>query len=999
MSGVDSRKDWDDYELELAGAINTGPLTRRPDLTNPVHKLFEREKWTNISDDEYNILLPSLRLASNLIAVGTDYFAQFLPSDDVHEELAQRLENKQEHVIIFKKDPFTDEELQTTREELDSIAEDIEWRLNYTLAKTNGALGMTRHVKEGYYAQEPWPVLTLDEVVRSDHEAQQNGHPNRRPLLVGIMAEYMQALKDYTQDSEAYLRAIFHAAITITHEVGHVVWLQDYRDLDYDEMGREPFVENYSMAELGFCWEAFLFSGFHVRTAKIKAETALEFEAAAIWDPYLTTDVTMRNRPLYRTQFSIPIAYMQQLFTQKFWDDLGDQAAYDFSAKAVAALKPATDLNAIIPPATARARNWTMTRYDEKPRWEREFFDRGETPNISGRISKAEIELVKEELRPYFKQILPTGKNPFGEDDDEDFDEFDDPTPPISESLSQVPGTLSMPKDTDDGVVKLDYDDVDRGDDENSRGRKDPNGFKSSKEPLSPELTRADVRYLPPGTANLVSSKRARSPDDMDDNSIPKRRKLASDMLTIEATAIDDVLKSISPQEFEQCTREEARYFCTARNIDPGPLAPDEAFQRGKLSVDNELDRHLIERMRCHQFREAEERFVDDPVALVKIKQARLVSFEYWHLEDVKDLCIIQGQPVFGQEERIRDRARNWLRMDLADAKSRLPPGDPVPPEPVKDYDTWSRADFNAFFRANNLPEWGDDSVVALRLQRFRDEQSTGKPPDRKLINQHRNGKLNRTDINGVEHYSFDIVLARTTVMALKGHLFNIAMIPASHDINLYFGTDRDSPLENHRPLSDYGKQRDWRDLTMITEPLKQATPEPEPPKIPVYIPKTGNGTGHGHSGSGSRGSGSSRSGNNNKSPPHIDPSLKRSYDIRHGAEPTFRERMHEISRRGSDLEKVITAGGGADPLRPHLQSVIASTPSEMLDTLDDIEEQKQEREERVDEIVENHGKGPATSNSTGGPFDPTAGGEDSVPEEAPEHMADMFKRLKKKEF
>ena len=41
--------------------------------------------------------------------------------------------------------------------------------------------------------------------------------------------------------SEIYLRAAFMAAYTIFHEVGHVIWLQDFRAWDSENM--EPWVD------------------------------------------------------------------------------------------------------------------------------------------------------------------------------------------------------------------------------------------------------------------------------------------------------------------------------------------------------------------------------------------------------------------------------------------------------------------------------------------------------------------------------------------------------------------------------------------------------------------------------------------------------------------------------------------------------------------------------------------------------------------------------------
>ncbi|CZR62448.1 uncharacterized protein PAC_12345 [Phialocephala subalpina] len=978
MSDENSSKYWDTAELERAGAINTGPV-QAPDLANELHPLLVREKWTNVKDHDFNLLLPSLRLASNLIAAGTDYLAQFLPSEDLHDQLSAKKENRTEICIDFRRKSLGDDDLKKTRKELEEIAEDIEWRLNKTLAD-NGALGMTRHVKEGFYAQEPWPTLEKDTISTYDDDARQQGC-QRRPLLVGIMHQYLDAIKSYPPDSESRLRAVFHAAVTITHEVGHVVWCQDFRDQDYGQMGEEPFVKDYAQAELGFCFEAFLFSGFRVRTAKVSAGVPLHFESAAIWDPYLTTDVTGRtDRPLYRTQFAIPISYMKQVLTQNFWDHLESQTDGAFSARAVAALRPSTNSSASVPVATARARNWTVPFQGRKPEWERRYKDRGKFPDAAIKtIPNTEIEKVKEELRPHFKPYRK-GENPFGEDDDEDF-----------EDLGEYGFNLSAYQYLDDGAVKMDY------------ISEDTNVNPSSK------VTRAEVKYSPPDTVNTASSKVT----DEDDDRPAKRQKLLNG-----GQSIDDYLKSTSVERLTgRVTHEIARDFCIGKHIEPGPFPTDEALQRSKLSADDKVDRALIERIRSYHFRNAEELWVNDPLALVKIKQQRLASFEHWDSKDVKDLCIIQGLPKFGEDQRLRDRARRWLRMDLADAKSILKKdflSEPLPPDVTSDYDTWSFAEFATFFRTHNLPQWGDNATLRLRVQRFRDEQYIGGLLDRTIleIGLDDNGNpIDRVDDHGIEHYAFDVAVERTTVQALKGYLFELTKIPADQDIKIYFGADRQNTLgPDDAPLSSLsvsGAKIDWTSLEMTTEALKVPTPEPESPLIPVFVPRAGlprSGTDDGGSGNG--GSASSSAGRNRSSTGHCDncvcppkntdppapptapkvePPLKREYDLQHGnIEPTFRERMKSISQQGSALDKVIIAGGGIDPLRPHLKNVIANSTSEMLDTFQDIEELQEEKENRIDQLAEN----PGMPNLK--PLVDT----DGIPKDSPDNMARVVRRL-----
>jgi hypothetical protein len=76
------------------------------------------------------------------------------------------------------------------------------------------------------------------------------------------MGEYVLALRQFPPDSEAYLRATFLAAITMTHEIGHAVFHQDFRSLDYDPVqGYEPWVGQDCWAELGLSYIGWIFAG------------------------------------------------------------------------------------------------------------------------------------------------------------------------------------------------------------------------------------------------------------------------------------------------------------------------------------------------------------------------------------------------------------------------------------------------------------------------------------------------------------------------------------------------------------------------------------------------------------------------------------------------------------------------------------------------------------------------------------------------------------------
>lgn len=950
-----------------------------------MHNLLTRDKWQNLQDEDFNLLLPSLRLASKLITVGTAYFAEFLVNARLHADLTQKYQSvpRQDHVINFRRVPFTDDDLDKTRNALNEIAQDIKWTLNRTLG-VSGALGMTRHLRDGPYAEEPWGPMDVDAVIESDREWRQQGK-SRRPLLVGIMFEYLIALRAYAPGTENHFRALFHAAVTIAHEVGHVVWCQDFRsDASFGDMGAEPWVENYAQAELGFSFEAFLFSGFHVRTANVIPDKPLDFECAAVWNPLLTTDLTRRNdRLLYRTQYAIAVEYMQLLLSQDFWNSLGSPTDRTFSARAVAALRPRTDLAVDPTIATATVRNWTLRLNDGEVVWLREFVDRGFTPSLQHKVPRSEIELVRDELRPFFKKSLAPTKNPFGEDDDEDFDFAEEdfgiePDAQLTEAEIQRIMERKEPY-IDDGVVTFDY-----------------RPTSSDEEAgLSTTLTVVEVRYVPPGTVKSTSAKRARSPDsDEDEYATAKRQKLNFLNKKGVAYSIEEMLERVSPPVFEQWTNEEAVEYAIKENFEPGPQSLDEAVLRSRLSMDNLDDQYLIERIRCYHFRLLEAQFAHDNRALVMIKKARIESFSRWSKSDIVDLLRIQGMVVSGTEAEITARAGSWLKFDMEDLVELLPENDKEVNFAVKDYDSWTDAQFRDFFRRNNLPEWGELSIRKLRVQRFRDQVSRNRRPDRTSILINKDGLPHpRVGLDGVEIYRFDVVLDRSTVAGLKSDLFRIAMIPANHDINLFFGQDRTEPLQDVERLDFYDEASvDWTTLEMTTVLREGAPPVPKllvPGYIPVITGSAGS-PGDGDTLGVPAGPGGQRNDDGNKPSSPIDPVRRRDYDIRKGTvQPTVTERLQTISRQSLQLKHILVAGGGVDPLRPHLKDVLASTSIEMLNNIDNILDVNKENNELVDRYVDDFGQSKPPSDVFGVDL------ENDIPNNAPEHMRDLFRRLR----
>lgn len=152
------------------------------------------------------------------------------------------------------------------------------------------------------------------------------------------MQEYVDALKKYPSDSEEHLRAAFLAAMTMTHEIGHIVWHQDFRSMDYDRDGAEPYFADYSVSELGCCFIASIFDGKNPFECGKQVPT--NFTQALYWERVRKLDTD----ELYCTDYSMSIPYLEQILSQESWDQL-DPTRPDFLTDAQNMLHPEDDVS------------------------------------------------------------------------------------------------------------------------------------------------------------------------------------------------------------------------------------------------------------------------------------------------------------------------------------------------------------------------------------------------------------------------------------------------------------------------------------------------------------------------------------------------------------------------------------------------------------------------------------------------------------------------------
>ncbi|KAE9363440.1 hypothetical protein N431DRAFT_389312 [Stipitochalara longipes BDJ] len=921
-------KAWDIKELILAKALNTDSV-RKPDLKNRLHNIFLPGRW-QVTRDEYEALLPSMRLASHLIEVSMPYLSNFLPSDQLHQNLTPKRRNADGtysgYTVQLKTNNISPMKLEETRKELDRICESVSWQVNYEMYRTLSWQGITRTV---FDAPRPWAEITPEETKRSDARLKHQGHA-RRKLTIGIMGEYVMALRQSAPGSEAHVRAVFLAAITMTHEIGHAVFQQHFRSLDRDPtQGYEPWVGKDCWAELGLAYIGWIFSGYNpMPCAMGSVDHPWNFAAPLAWFKHFTVD----EHPLYETAYSIGVQFLGEILSTEFWDSLGDPKASNFSEAAKRKLKPVTGPAEPLP-ATAMLPQWKWTRF-EGVLWKTKFNDRraGARPVVSCQEIKGEQDQLKIRY-PHTRPTLWNGDpnpriNLFEfEDEDEDKDFKVGPSTKLhtESSLNSLRRADLPPREMDDGFISPDLPDCQE---------------KSTNILLA-------VRYLPDRILNRAPSGNSKS--YINDVNDPERGERFDDE-DYDPNDLTAILFNKVDHKIAKITHEQAFKYCQYRKIRFGlDYKDDETWQRCRLDRSDPKEQALIQRIAQHSFRRLEKRFKDSPLEVALIKDFGRAVRD-WDDVELIDFCGTYGLSTSGDTHDRMARVRNWMETDFDTAMGALSDRDAgIFTQTVSGYQIlrhgdlsmWEKADFMVFFKNKKLPTWGTRDTWEQRLYRFEEDVDAGGKVSRWAINQDVLGVVLRTR-NGVEIYRFEANPARTSVAILKTELLVIGMFPSDSNLDLYFGADRRNALDDDKPLSFY-EGRSFKDLWLEVRPAEfddedstskvDKTPIVYEPPAPMRKIKPVKG-------------------NNLVQKP--DPSLKRTYDIMEGTvAPTITERMQQVGQLASRLTQVTEAGGGREMLHPHLKGRKSTSGAEMLDNLEDLEDLRAERMEALKQALE----------------------------------------------
>ena len=253
-------------------------------LDNRIHPIFSYKNFTNISDNDYNKLLPSLRLASLLLTEPClltfwhDLFFSTINEDDEYLKTTR---------------PLAMVEMQRTNLALLLTSGNIKFRPMEGAETQANAIGAT---ESSPHAEEIWHLSW-------------HSWSGTSSEITYLESHFSEAPGD---TSATRLQKRFRRAVLLLHEVAHAATF-------LVRGGAEPYYGDAAVAEAGFEWEAFAFGGA-VRDFCGAPGSALTLLVG--WPNVCCgMDMAARGAAVPRTvvAWKVPVAFVQRLFARAFW--------------------------------------------------------------------------------------------------------------------------------------------------------------------------------------------------------------------------------------------------------------------------------------------------------------------------------------------------------------------------------------------------------------------------------------------------------------------------------------------------------------------------------------------------------------------------------------------------------------------------------------------------------------------------------------------------------
>ncbi len=315
-------------ELRIGGFLDFDPPFD-DSIRGGILPLFNYSQFDGLSQGDYQLIAPSLRLATTILGQPTLLpFWYALIFRERREIQSRRLTLRYgRHCWRFDLKPggLTRQECVRTWQALQTMRQCVRFEF-VTLQGSDGTTNRngTRPGLQGYYGMGSKTELSLEYLkVLRDFAYRESGAEARSgytPEFPGLNAS-------------AIIRARYHLAKTIVHEMGHVVkWAttspQETRVL-FDEPHPlepplEPFFGDQRRAEIGYAWESMTFKGLTFPFGYPSHPSAPFGLGVYKWPDLIDNDDPCRgpSRLPYNTRYAVPMAWAGSLWSQQHWDNV-----------------------------------------------------------------------------------------------------------------------------------------------------------------------------------------------------------------------------------------------------------------------------------------------------------------------------------------------------------------------------------------------------------------------------------------------------------------------------------------------------------------------------------------------------------------------------------------------------------------------------------------------------------------------------------------------------
>lgn len=286
------------------------PNTGAPDIEGPIHTFFSSKCWPQLHHNSrrFKAMRPSLILATKLLEVSGPFIASFLPERKYDED-----DGRVEVCPAVSLESVT-----LAFQELEDIACQTKVREDESMWPNMGRHGIILPTGSGIKPDEPVRDGVDAECWEKTTERDRDAGLRFRRLTIHLASQFgntLESLVDENPGGEQYIQASFMCAVTLVHEIAHLINAANFES--YTWLG-EPRVNRESLMELGTSLIGWLFDGWFPENISLTSEThdGYSFENGCCWHKQRREP---RGYPQYHTLHSIPMAHIKRILSEVEW--------------------------------------------------------------------------------------------------------------------------------------------------------------------------------------------------------------------------------------------------------------------------------------------------------------------------------------------------------------------------------------------------------------------------------------------------------------------------------------------------------------------------------------------------------------------------------------------------------------------------------------------------------------------------------------------------------